>query len=484
MDGIRRSAVTGFVWTTFQKVGAQATAFIVFAILARILSPKEFGLVALATVFVAFLSLFTGAAITAALVQKVKIEADHLDAMFWTLIGMSLCLGTGAYFAVDIVAGIFEEPELPEVFRWLLLCLVFNAAQQVHLSLLRRDLQFRSLALRSLISEPIAGTLGIAMALMGFGVWSLVARTIASAVIQAAVLWWKSGWRPRFRYSVPHMKELIAFGASVFGSNLLDFAGRRLDVFLIGYVLGTERLGVYTVAKRLITIMVELIGGTVDNVFWPIFSRIQENVAQVVDTFYEATRYIALAALPVFVGLSALSDELIPVLFGAQWADTAKLMQVLAIVGLIQSIVRFHEALLVGLGRPFFKLRLQALLAAANLFALYLTLENGLMALALGYAVVACALAPLWVIQIRSLVPLEFGSYLKNYGVAALATAVMVLAIMLADGIGDGARLGEWKLVVKCVLGFFAYVLTIAIFYGPTLVRHAGRRRNSAQGKR
>ena len=276
-EGIRRIAITGFLWTFFQKAGGQVISFVVFVVLARLLSPDDFGLVAMANVSIAFLTLFTGAALTAALVQRPEIDASHLDTMFWTVVGLSVILAVGTWQFAPEIAGFFEEPDLQPILRWLIVCLPLNALQQVQVSLLRRELNFKSIALRLLISQPISGAIGVSFALLGFGVWSLVARTVASAAIQTVVLWFTVKWRPHFSFSVPHFRELFGFGIHVSGANFVAFFSRRMDVFLIGYVLGAGPLGIYTVAKRLILMLVELIGGTIEHVAWPIFSRIQKD---------------------------------------------------------------------------------------------------------------------------------------------------------------------------------------------------------------
>lgn len=475
LEKVYKSAVTGFIWTTFQKVGAQLVSLIVFVVLARVLSPNEFGIVALANATVAFLSLFGGAAVTSALVQRQQIDAEHFDTMFWTLIGMSIVLGGLTWVFAGWIAGFFDSPEIASVLRWLLLSLLINSLQQVPISLLRRQLKFRSLAIRTLISEPIAGAIAVAMALSGFGVWSLVARILLSSVIQASVLWYTVDWRPRVFFSLVRLKELVAFGIHVAGANVLDFAGRRLDVFLIGYILGSELLGLYTVAKRLVVLLVELIGGTVEHVFWPIFSRLQADVQALVSTFYSATQYVSLLAFPVFAGVAFLSEEIVIVVFGERWTSSAPVMQALAVAGLVQSILRFHEALMVGVGRPERKLRLQAVLSVSNLLVLFLAIDFGLRAITVGYAIAAYLLAPLWFLSLRSLVPVQPGPYLKTYVAPLVATAGMILVISLIPQYFDVSGKSLAALAAQVISGIVVYSSISAVFFHRLVLTYIAR---------
>ena len=172
MKGVRRTAISGFIWTLVQNLGTQISGLVVFIVLARLLSPTDFGLVAIANTFIIFLTLFTGAALTAALVQRVEVEAEHFDSMFWAVVGLALALAVLAWVTAPFIANWFDEQGLQAVLRWLSLCLVLNAFQQVQISILRRRLQFRSLALRTLVSEPLSGLIGIAMALLVTGVFA------------------------------------------------------------------------------------------------------------------------------------------------------------------------------------------------------------------------------------------------------------------------------------------------------------------------
>jgi PST family polysaccharide transporter len=472
-EGIQRIAVTGFLWTFFQKVGGQVISFVVFIILARLLSPDDFGLVAMATVAIAFLRLFAGAGLTAGLVQRTEIDAEDLDTIFWTVTCLSVLLSIGTWQFAPEIARFFKEPDLQPVLRWLVVCLPLSTLSWVQISLLRRELNFKSLALRLLIAQPISGAIGISFALLGFGVWSLVARTIALAAIQTLVMWYTVRWRPRFTFSAPRFRSLFSFGINVSGANFVAFLSGRLDVLLIGYMLGAGPLGIYTVAKRLILLLVDVIGGTFEHVAWPIFSRMQQDRTKVVVAFHRATHYVSLMAFPVFAGIFILAESIVPVVFGDQWRPSAQLMQILALVGLVQAVLRFHETLMVGMGKPQLKLRLQVMLAIANLIAFFVAIKFGLFAVTVGYAIVAIGLAPIWIVSVQSIVPIDIRRYLKNYSSAVIGTSVMILSILTASRIFHLDQLTLGVLVSQVLVGFLAYSSVIVILEKEMLIDFA-----------
>ena len=463
MKGVRRTAISGFIWTLVQNLGTQISGLVVFIVLARLLSPTDFGLVAIANTFIIFLTLFTGAALTAALVQRVEVEAEHFDSMFWAVVGLALALAVLAWVTAPFIANWFDEQGLQAVLRWLSLCLVLNAFQQVQISILRRRLQFRSLALRTLVSEPLSGLIGIAMALLGFGVWSLVARAIASSLIQTVVIWFTTSWRPAFRFSTPHFRELFSFGINVSGANLVAFGTKHLDVFLIGAALGAAPVGVYTVAKRIVVLLSDLIGGTIENVAWPIFSRIQLDTQKVTDAFHRATEYVVLLAMPAFAGLAILAERIVPVVFGPQWEDSVVLMQFMAIVAFVHSLMRFHETLMVGMGRPDLKLRLQSLIAIANLIAFFTLIRSGLPVLTAGYAAVALLLAPIWMYCVQQVLAIDLTRYLRNYIAPLIATLVMSLVVLAVNHIPGIGKAEGRDLATLIASGVFSYAAVILV---------------------
>lgn len=469
-SSLRNKAVKGVAWMATQSVGSQVSSFVVFLVLARMLEPAHFGLIAMADVSIAFLRFFTADTLSSAIVQRRNLEPEHLDSAFWLNVALgSVVVGLTILFSGQI-ADFYGQPEVADVLAVLTASLFCSTLSSVQISVLRRNLQFRSLAMRTLIGEPVGGVVGIVMAFSGFGVWSLVAKEIVSSLVQLVTLWSSSDWRPGFRFSFRHLRDLLAFGLNMLGASFLSFANKRLDRFLIGYALGTVALGYYSIAKRLVDLLFEFFSGSVNKVAWPIFSRVQNDHARLKRVFYETTQITALAAFPAFIGVAALAQEFVPVLFGEKWAPAAMVMQVLAMLGLLRSMTRFQESLIVGVGKSGRRLVLQIILAICNVVGFLIAVQWGLVAVATSYLVVGFVLAPLWIWTVQQLVEIELSAYFGLYmapivGSLLMLAAIFACAIVLGDNIAMGLRL-----LVCVVLGAAVYIVSVRVIY-PNIFR-------------
>ncbi|HEX7022670.1 MAG TPA: lipopolysaccharide biosynthesis protein, partial [Trueperaceae bacterium] len=353
---LKEKTLRGLAWTGIQNWGSRALTFVVFLLLARLLTPEDFGVVALATVFIAFAQVFVDQGFAEALIQREDLEPGHLDTAFWANLGLGVLLSALSFVAAPLVATLFDEPKLIAVVRWLSLLFVLRALAGVQAAILTRDFDFRALAFRRLMGVMAGGVLGVVMAVMGFGVWSLVGQQLCGALVEAGVLWWASDWAPGWGLGREYFKDLFSFGINITGTNLLNFANRRSDDLLIGYFLGPVALGYYTVAYRLLLILTDLLANTINQVALPAFARLQKEPKRLLDAFYKATNLASLVAFPCFVGLAVLAPELTRGVFGEKWLPSVPVMQVLALIGILHSVFNLNAPLMVAVGKPSWRL--------------------------------------------------------------------------------------------------------------------------------
>src|SRR5688500_2414099 len=244
---LRQRAAKGIFWSVIQKWGRAAISILTFVVLSRLLAPEAFGLVALATVFTVFIELFLDQGFGAAIVQRAELEPEHLDTAFWINILTGILLTVGLIAASGLVAATFDEPRLAPILKWLSFSFILSSLTSTQVSILQRKLAFTNLAARSLIATVVGGVVGISMAFAGFGVWSLVGQDLASGVAGVIVLWHASDWRPGFKVSMRHYKDLFSFGVSIVGNHALTVLLRRSDDLLTGFFLGPVLLVFYTI---------------------------------------------------------------------------------------------------------------------------------------------------------------------------------------------------------------------------------------------
>src|SRR5919106_1377792 len=363
---LRQKAVKGLFWSVVQKWGRAGLTTITFIILSRLLAPEAFGLVALATAFTVFIELFLDQGFGSAIVQREELEPEHLDTAFWLNVLTSILMTVGLIAASGLLGALFEQPRLTSVLQWLSITLILSGLSSTQISILQRKLAFKEFAIRSMVANAVGGIVGISMAFAGYGVWSLVGQDLAGGLVRVVVLWRASDWRPGFKVSKRHYKELVTFGASIVGNNALNVLMKSSDDLLIGYFLGPTLLGFYTIGYQLLVIIIRLVTEVTNSVAFPAFSRIQHQPERMRNAFYKVTQYTSVFAFPVFIGLAALAPEIVPAVFGEKWAPSIPVMQVLALIGILQSVLFFNGSVIKASGKPSWQLGIMFLNAACS----------------------------------------------------------------------------------------------------------------------
>jgi O-antigen/teichoic acid export membrane protein len=461
---LRQKAAKGIFWSVVQKWGRAGISILTFIVLSRLLTPEAFGLVSLATVFTVFIELFLDQGFGAAIVQRSELEPEHLDTAFWINIGTGILMTVGLIAASGFVATIFDEPRLAPVLRWLSIIFILSSLSSTQISILQRKLAFKSLAARSLVATAVGGVVGMTMAFAGFGVWSLVGQDLVSALAGVIILWRASDWRPGFNVSLKHYKELFNFGVSIVGNHALTILIRRSDDLLIGYFLGPRLLGFYTIGYQLLLVIIRLVTEVTNSVAFPAFSRIQEQPERMRRAFYNVTQYTSLFAFPVFIGLAVLAPELVPAVFGEKWTPSIPVMQVLSLIGILQSVLFFNGSVIKAAGKPSWQLGIMLLNAVCSVIGFLLVVQKGIVAVAASFVIVGYLLAPVSFIAVRKLIQVDFRTYLWQFMPSLFASLAMVAVITGLRYMFGGQSLNIYlELAIYLLAGVLTYGLVIVL---------------------
>jgi PST family polysaccharide transporter len=467
---IKRKAVRGVAWSGLQRGGAQVVSFVVFTLLARLLAPEAFGLIAIANVFITFVNIFLDQGFGSAIIQREELQDGHLDTAFWSAVGMGAALMAAGLFSAGFIARLYSEPTLEPVLRWVALNVLILALGSTQRSVLNRELAFDKLAIRRLAAEAVGGVTGVAMAFAGYGVWSLVGRNITRDLTSAGLLWRLSDWRPGLRATRRHFKEMSWFGANIIGDRLLTFVNRDADKLLIGYFLGATALGYYSIGARLVRLLLDLTLGTFVSVAFPVFSRIQVERERIRSAFYQATRYTSAIGFPAFVGLSLVAGGAVPLLFGAKWLPAIEIVQALAFLGVVHAMGYFIPPLLLAEGRPDWGLALSFLRAVLNLTFILILVRWGVVAVALGFVLREAIMLPLKLWAVKQVIDLDVVRFFRQLTPIAGATLVMAAAVFVVDSILE-VGFSPAVLVLGSILsGIVAYGLSLRLL-APKLSR-------------
>jgi O-antigen/teichoic acid export membrane protein len=459
--GLRGTAVQGVGWTVLRSVASRTVGSLVFIVLARLLDPKDFGTVAIASVFVVLLSLLVESGFGEALIQRKDVTPRELDTSFWT----NNCIGVGLAgimaAGAGLVAASFHQPDLAPVLQMLSLVLVFAALSSVPQALLRRQLAFRQIAFRGLAATCAGGAVGVVMALSGFGVWSLVGQMLTNALVGTVVLWLACSWRPGLQVSVAAFVELFRFGANMLGERIAMFISRRSDDFLVGLVLGSVALGLYTGAYRILLIVTEILIWTVEGVAFPLFSRLHGDTARTKRAFCVATQLCSAVAIPAFLTLAVLAPEVTRVTLGGKWTAAIPVMTVLALVGIPHAATYVNKAVVAASGRPNLSFRIAALTAVINVIGFVIVVRFGILAVAASYVVCGYLLVPVSVWSVTRVLDLDVKAYLRLYVAPLTSGLVMLLALLAAKAALHGLLTDLPLFAVLVIVAAGVYLLAL-----------------------
>ncbi|HUG49090.1 MAG TPA: lipopolysaccharide biosynthesis protein [Candidatus Limnocylindria bacterium] len=455
---LRRRTARATRWALIDNWGRQLLQLLVFVILARLLPPQDFGLVALAMVFVMLASLFVDQGMGDAIIQRRVLEREHLDSAFWAALSMGAVLTAGGVVLAIPIATLLGEPRLQPVLQALSLAFLLTAVSAVPMGILRREMRFRSLALRTMFSIVGGGAAGVFLALAGYGVWALVVQQLLTAVLSAVALMVASPWRPRPNFSRRHFRDLFGYGANIVGGDLLGYFTRYSDNLLIGAVLGTPALGHYAIAYRILDAGNHLLHGIARKVAFPALSRLQHEPTRLQAAYFRITRVTAGVVLPAYVGMALVAPELIRAVFGGKWDEAVPVAAVLFLVGPALAVQGFGVTLLSVVGRPDIALRLRLVNTITAVTGFALAVSFGIVAVAAAFVVRGYLMVPLQLFFQRRYAGIPTRAYLSRLRGTVAATVLMAGAVLAAKWLMHPRVDNVVLLLVEFGVGAAAYV--------------------------
>lgn len=461
--GLQARVARGLTWTMLDIWGRQVLNLVVFLILARLLTAADFGLVALATVFVAFVQLVVDQGLGDAIIQRREVKRSHIDTAFWVAVATGVLLTAIGLALAAPIAALLGEPRLSPILQVLSLTFVLSAMNSIQIALLRRELAFRSLAIRSIVAAAGGGAVGIGLAFLGFGAWALVGQLVASAALSVLTLWRVSPWRPGLRASRRDFRELFSFGINVMGSDVLNFLSRNTDNLLIGVFLGTTPLGFYAVGYRILEVSQTALIQVTRKVTFPAFSRLQDDKERMRRAYFRVTRAAAVIILPGYVALALVAPELTRVLFGDRWAPAGPVAAILFLIGPVLSVQAFSNALLNAAGQPNVVFRFRLVSTVANVTGFAIAVQFGILAVAAAFVARGYLLMPLNLYWQGRYGHVPVRAFLLQLRGTALATLAMAAAVLLVK-VAIGTRVSEVALLlVEVGVAVVTLVITLRL---------------------
>ncbi|WNB85423.1 lipopolysaccharide biosynthesis protein [Cellulomonas sp. ATA003] len=366
-SSLRQQAVSGVVWTTLEKWSVRLSTLVGFIILGNLLTPLQFGVVALATTFISFLTTVADGGFASYLLQKQRLTPAVTNTAFYLTSALALMLALVVAALAGPASGWLDTPQLREVLPALAVALLIAGVSTVPAVLLARDLRFKELALRQILAALLSVAAAIGLALAGAGVWALVGQTLVRGVVSFAALWWASDFRPRLTFDRSEIRPMVAYGSKSLLVLLAPQARTQGEVFIIGALVNAVAVGYWTVAGRLVNVVVDVISSVVGSVAHPVFARLQEAPERLGRALATARALSALVLVPSLVALALVSEDVVPAVFGDQWAPTTTVASVLALSALLQAVTDFDRSVLLATGHPGAELKVVLIFVVVHL---------------------------------------------------------------------------------------------------------------------
>ncbi|HEY7019310.1 MAG TPA: lipopolysaccharide biosynthesis protein [Gaiellaceae bacterium] len=451
---------SGIAWKVASQVTLQLSRMVVALVLARLLAPHDWGLAAMVFVFSGFVVVFTDNAFGTALIQRRELHPGDRSTVFWISAGLGLLLALVGIGLSGLLADYYREPEVRPLFAAVSVGFLVSALGTTHSALLAREMRFRRLELRQIAATLTGATAGITLAVSGFGAWAIVGQQLTEGAVSTVLLWCLLPWRPSLSISMASIRRLGGFAGNVFGENLLYQAGRNLGTLLIGRFVGAAALGAYALATNVILVPFSRLAGPLQQVFFPAFSRMSSDRERIADVWIRASRLVGTLAFPALTGLVIVAPDFVHVVLGDRWARATVIIQILAWVGLIQSLQTLNGEVLMALGKAGTLLRFTALWFVVTVAAFVIGLHWGIVGVALSYAISTALIEPLRTWVTTRALEISFWRFVRAFAGIAQATVFMAVVLIPARLALIGADVQPAaRLVLLVLLGGAAYGL-------------------------
>jgi teichuronic acid exporter len=453
---VRRSAS----WSTSVNLAIRIVRSILFIVLARLLAPSQFGLVALATVFTTLMTLPAVSGYVTAIIQRPEVDQDLLDTAFWCTAASAVVLAGLLCVGAPQIGALLHQPQLAEVLQALSPAVLITALMGVPQAILVRDLKMRELSLRSLVAAVVSSGFAVIAAAMGAGIWSLVLQVLLEATIASATAWWLVEYRPKLGFHPKLLAPLLSWGAKVTGIDVLRTITAKSDDLLIGVVLGAGPLGVYTVAYRLLTQINEVVSQTSHNVSFSALARLQTDRVRLSEAWLRVSGVLFAVVLPVFAGVAVMAPTVVNVAFGAQWSAAAPVMTLLAVYGVPLALTDASNTFLQSVGRAGRALAITVLSTSLVITGFVVSVHFGIVALAASLAISGLVVMPIAIRQTSAIVPGLAGDTTRRLTPIALCGLIPIGLLLLVRISTDSSIL---RLISLLPLGaFYAVLLRLA----------------------
>ncbi|MGH7348729.1 MAG: lipopolysaccharide biosynthesis protein [Candidatus Rokuibacteriota bacterium] len=428
---LRALAVKSAAWYGATRLWGQVLSWGVTIVLARLLAPHDYGLFAIALSVLALLELLQEFGLGTALVQRQSLAREQVNAVFWLLAGASLLLTAATFLAADAISAFYGEPRLTWVLRILCLTFLVNSLGTVPYSLLTKAINLRRRSLAEAFGTTASALVALWLAQLGYGVWALVLGQLVRSVVLTGAMTCFAGWTPGLVADFRGIRHLLTFGLSMTGVHFVSTASQAASTFILARVLSSSAVGVYAMAQSLTEAPNRLSTAIINQVSFPLFSRVQEDRALLTASFLRISKYLVVISFPVQIGLALVAPDLIPLLLSAKWDGLILPFQILCLESVVVLSTLASSPLLTAVGRANLLFRRSVLSLVCLVGATLVGVPFGLVGVCIARLIMTIPMRLAVLFPVFWELRLSPGAYARSLASPAGATALMTVAVVL-----------------------------------------------------
>lgn len=457
---LKQQAITGAKWSGTSIASTTVLNFITTAILARLLSPEEFGLLGMMTIFIGLIGCLADAGVSNAIIYHQDATKSELSSLYWINILMGGILFTIVVLSHPLAVAYFDEPRLSTYLPLIAATLIITPIGQQFRILLRKDLAFRTLTGINILSTSVACVTAITVALFGLGIWSLVFRPVVLSLVATTGFVFvgiRRKWLPDLCFQIGSIRKYLRFGLFQMGERLLDNLRSNVDYLIIGRFMGAEALGFYSLAYSLITLPLSKINPIITGIAFPTFAKMQSDDWLLKTSYLKMLRYLSTLTFPVMFGMLIVAPVFVPTVYGSRWLPAVHVLQVLCVVGTLKSLGNPLGSLLLAKGRAdigfYFNVFTTVVIAAGCMIGV----KWGTIGVAYGIATTTLLL--LWPVDIYvrwQIVGMKLKEYFNSFKFPAMASGLMIVLLWITSFLLNH---------MSNTLNLFLQVLVGSLFY-------------------
>ena len=451
----RNSFFSGFFWKFSEQITAQLVSFVVSIILARILSPTDYGIVSLVNVFIVIANVFVTSGFSAALIQKKDADGLDFSTIFYISLAFSFLIYGIVYLCAPLIANFYKNTNLIPIVRVFALQLPlssFNSIQQAYVS---RHMAFRKIFFSTTVATILSGIIGILLAVIGWGVWALVFQTILSTTFQTIVLFFEIPWRPKLEFSMRSARGLIGYGWKVFGASFLGTFFNELRNLIIGRFYSPADLAYYNRGSRMPDLIANNIDNTITSVLFPVLSKHSDDYNKLKSMIRRSIRTSTFIIMPLMFGLAVAAKPVTQILLTDKWLQSVPFMQCLCISGAFGSISNANMQVIKASGRSDILLKLELIKKPLYLIFLIASIKINVLAVAISMAIYNIVGMLINVKPNKKLISYSYKEQFRDIFPALILSIVMSLCILSIQFLDLNPFL---ELVLEVTCGALLYI--------------------------